>query len=52
VLQPEARRVFDNDGLSSFENEPQNGKIPHLRNVYQKVGMFGMPATDDQRRRR
>jgi hypothetical protein len=29
---------------SSFENEPQHLKIPHLRNMYQKVGMFGMPA--------
>jgi hypothetical protein len=29
----------------SFENETQDFKIPHLRNEYQKVGMFGMPAT-------
>ena len=29
---------------SSIEGEPQKFKIPHLRNVYQKVGMFGMPA--------
>ncbi len=27
----------------SFENEPQIMKVPHLRNAYQKVGMFGMP---------
>ena len=27
----------------SFENEPQIMKVPHLRNLYQKVGMFGMP---------
>src|SRR5207249_4339241 len=26
----------------SFENEEQVVKIPHLRNLYQKVGMFGM----------
>jgi DNA-binding beta-propeller fold protein YncE len=26
----------------SFENEEQVIKIPHLRNLYQKVGMFGM----------
>jgi DNA-binding beta-propeller fold protein YncE len=35
---------FGTDGFSSFENEPQVLKIPHLRNAYQKVGMFGMPA--------
>jgi DNA-binding beta-propeller fold protein YncE len=28
---------------ASFENETQIVKIPHLRNMYQKVGMFGMP---------
>jgi DNA-binding beta-propeller fold protein YncE len=32
------------DGLSSIEGEPQEFKIPHLRNIYQKVGMFGLPA--------
>src|SRR5262249_7259636 len=35
---------FGTDGLSTFENETQDLKIPHLRNAYQKVGMFGMPA--------
>jgi hypothetical protein len=35
---------FGTDGKSSFENETQDFKIPHLRNLYQKVGMFGMPA--------
>jgi hypothetical protein len=35
---------FGTDGFSSFENETQDFKIPHLRNLYQKVGMFGMPA--------
>ena len=35
---------FGGDGRSSFENETQHMKIAHLRNVYQKVGMFGMPA--------
>jgi YVTN family beta-propeller protein len=34
---------FGTDGFTSFENEPQLMKIPHLRNMYQKVGMFGMP---------
>src|SRR6185369_14868183 len=33
---------FGTDGQSSFENETQHLKIPHLRNMYQKVGMFGM----------
>jgi hypothetical protein len=33
---------FGSDGRSSFENETQLFKIPHLRNLYQKVGMFGM----------
>src|SRR5262249_12082767 len=35
---------FGTDGFSSFEFETQLLKIPHLRNLYQKVGMFGMPA--------
>ena len=35
---------FGTDGRSSFENETQHLKIPHLRNMYQKVGMFGMVA--------
>jgi hypothetical protein len=34
---------FGSDGQWSFEGEPQVFKIPHLRNMYQKVGMFGMP---------
>jgi YVTN family beta-propeller protein len=31
-------------GLSSFEGETQEFKVPHLRNLYQKVGMFGVPS--------
>src|SRR5262249_32303018 len=31
------------DGLSSFEGEPRDLKIPHLRNLYQKIGRFGFP---------
>jgi hypothetical protein len=31
---------FGTDGRLSFENEPQTFKVPHLRNAYQKVGMF------------
>lgn len=33
---------FGADGSYSFEFEPQIMKIPHFRNLYQKVGMFGM----------
>ena len=33
---------FGTDGRASFENEEQIVKIPHLRNLYQKVGMFGV----------
>ena len=35
---------FGTNGDASFENEKQIIKIPHLRNAYQKVGMFGSPA--------
>jgi YVTN family beta-propeller protein len=44
VLNP-GLGFFGSDGFSTFENEPQFVKIPHLRNMYQKVGMFGMPRT-------
>jgi hypothetical protein len=43
VLNP-ALGFFGSDGEMSFENETQDFKIPHLRNLYQKIGMFGMPA--------
>ena len=43
ALNP-AAGFFGSDGFMSFEFETQNLKIPHLRNLYQKVGMFGMPA--------
>jgi len=36
-----AAGFFGGDGFSTFEGEPQHLKIPHLRNLYQKVGMFG-----------
>ena len=32
---------FGTSGRSSFAFNPQLFKVPHLRNVYQKVGMFG-----------
>ncbi len=40
ALDPTAG-FFGTDGFSTFEGETQMFKIPHLRNVYQKVGMFG-----------
>lgn len=39
-----ARGFFGSDGRTTFENEPQEFKIAHLRNMYTKVGMFGMPS--------
>ncbi|KYG02104.1 hypothetical protein BE21_05635 [Sorangium cellulosum] len=33
---------FGSDGGSANANESQVFKVPHLRNQYQKVGMFGM----------
>ncbi len=38
-----AQGFFGAGKESSFENETQIFKIAHLRNAYQKVGMFGMP---------
>jgi DNA-binding beta-propeller fold protein YncE len=32
---------FGTSGLSSFDFESQAFKVPHLRNLYEKVGMFG-----------
>jgi DNA-binding beta-propeller fold protein YncE len=34
---------FGTSGLSSFDFNPQLFKAPQLRNLYQKVGMFGIP---------
>jgi DNA-binding beta-propeller fold protein YncE len=36
-----AEGEFGTSKNASFENEEQIFKIPHLRNLYQKVGMFG-----------
>jgi hypothetical protein len=36
---------FGTAGHSSFGFNPQLFKIPHLRNIYQKVGMFGNPPS-------
>jgi DNA-binding beta-propeller fold protein YncE len=41
---------FGGAGLSTFDAESQIFKVPHLRNLYQKVGMFGLaepPAIDN-----
>jgi DNA-binding beta-propeller fold protein YncE len=35
---------FGTDGRFSFENLSQMFKVPHLRNAYDKVGMFGTGA--------
>ncbi len=35
---------FGTNGRGSFEAESQHFKIPQLRNMYSKVGMFGMAA--------
>ena len=39
-VAPTTRASSARDGRLSFENLPQMFKVPHLRNVYQKVGMF------------
>jgi DNA-binding beta-propeller fold protein YncE len=41
----QANGFFGGNGNSSIEGETQEFKIPHLRNVYQKVGMFGLAST-------
>lgn len=37
---------FGTSGHSTFENETMEFKVPHLRNAYQKVGMFGEAPTN------
>ena len=39
---------FGTDGKLSFEIETQIFKVPHLRNMYTKVGMFGQLAGFEQ----
>lgn len=36
----ESQNFFGTSGTSSFEGRTQEAKIPHLRNVYAKIGMF------------
>jgi len=47
-----ANGFFGSGGEQSFEGEPQNFKVAHMRNLYQKIGMFGLstggPHTGDQ----
>lgn len=40
---------FGSDGSYTFDFGPQIMKVPHFRNVYDRVGMFGMPAIARQR---
>jgi YVTN family beta-propeller protein len=35
---------FGTEGFSTFEGETQEFKVAHMRNLYQKVGMFGVPS--------
>ena len=42
VLNP-ASGFFGTDGTNTFDGETQFFKVPQLRNLYTKVGMFGMP---------
>jgi len=42
VLKP---GFFGTDGSNTFAFQPQFLKVPHLRNMYSKVGMFGMANT-------
>ncbi len=45
TLNPELG-FFGTDGESSFEALPQIFKVPQLRNLYDKVGMFGLVQND------
>ena len=42
-----AQGFFGGDGRSVFDGETQHMKVPHLRNQYQKVGMFGMARANE-----
>jgi hypothetical protein len=44
-----AKGFFGSGGEQSFLGEPQNFKIPHLRNLYTKVGRFGQSTGDQVR---
>jgi DNA-binding beta-propeller fold protein YncE/mono/diheme cytochrome c family protein len=36
---------FGTFGETTFDDEPQEFKVPQLKNAYEKVGMFGTPKT-------
>ena len=36
---------FGTSGQTTLANEPQEFKVPQLKNAYEKVGMFGTPKT-------
>jgi len=40
-----ASGFFGTNGGSTFESLSMEFKVPHLRNIYQKVGMFGMRSS-------
>jgi DNA-binding beta-propeller fold protein YncE len=42
-LGVQAPGFFGTAGLSALVAFPQEMKVPHFRNLYQKVGMFGVP---------
>jgi hypothetical protein len=39
-----AQGFFGTGGEQSSEGEPQTAKVPHMRNLYAKIGMFGSSA--------
>jgi len=39
-----SKGLYGNGGFQSFEGISQIVKVPHVRNVYQKVGRFGAPS--------
>jgi DNA-binding beta-propeller fold protein YncE len=41
----DAMGQFGTLGQTTFDDEPQQFKVPQLKNAYQKVGMFGTPNT-------
>ena len=43
-----ARGLFGTGGDGSFEMETQIIKIPHLRNMYARIGMFGLPQINQR----
>ena len=45
TLDP-AQGFYGTGGKQSFEGETQTFKVPHMRNLYQKVGMFGLSSNN------